>query len=93
MFKDPWLDVIEDWMNKKDSETGKIRYVVTSKEILEECIGLSISRVGQRELSRISNIMCKELNCEKGKFYQAKTGKTVRGYRRKTVDLAELGLE
>ena len=93
MFKDPWLDVIEEWMNRKDSETGKLRYVVTSKEILEECIGLSISRVGQRELSRISNIMCKELNCEKGKFYQAKTGKTVRGYRRKTVDLAELGLE
>lgn len=93
MFKDPWLDVIEDWLNKKDVETGKIRYVVTSKEILEECIGLSISRVGQRELSRVSNIMCKDLNFEKGKYYQAKTGKAVRGYRRKTVDLAELGLE
>lgn len=89
MFKDPWLDVIEEWMNKKDVETGKIRYIVTAKEILEECIGLSISRVGQRELSRISHIMCKELNCEKGKFYQPKTGKTVNGYRRIT-ELEEL---
>lgn len=92
-YVDPWAEVIRNWFNKKDMETGKPRYIVTAQEIFEECIGMSISRVGRRELTRLAGIMKKDLKCEKGTFYRKDLGKSVNGYRREITDFEELGLE
>lgn len=92
-LKDPWTDPVAEWLGRYDHEIKGLRTVVTGKEILEECVGLSISRMGQRELGRIAQIMVKELKWEKGKFHHKKQGKTVNGYRRPSVDLEALGLE
>ncbi len=90
--KDAWIEPIQDWLLRVDIETGKHRDVVTGKEILEECIGISVSRMTNRELNRVAQIMVKELGWEKGKFHHKKYNKTVNGYKFKSCDLAELGL-
>ncbi len=90
--RDPWIDPVADWLCKTDPEIGAPRSVVTGREILEECIGISISRMTQRELTRVAQIMVKDLGWEKGKFHHKKYGKTVNGYKRMSVDLDELGL-
>ena len=85
--KDPWLEHIREWLERPDIELKALREAVTSKEILEECIGIAIHRVSGRELNRISHIMVKELGWEKGKVYHKKLRKTVNGYKR-PVDLS-----
>ena len=91
--KDAWLEPIQEWLVRPDVETGKHREVVTGKEVLEECIGISVSRMTNRELNRVAQIMVKELGWEKGKFHHKKFNKTVNGYRFNSCDLAALGLE
>jgi len=90
--RDPWIEPIADWLCRTDPEIGSPRSVVTGREILEECIGISISRTTQRELTRVAQIMVKELGWEKGKFHHKKQGKTTNGYKRMAVNLEELGL-
>lgn len=90
--KDAWIDTIEDWLLRVDMETGQKREIVTGREILEECIGITISRITNRELNRVAQIMVKELHWEKGKFRHKKFKKVVNGYRRPEIDLKALGL-
>lgn len=91
--QDPWLEPIKDWLAKPDLELGAARTVVTSREILEECIGITVSRTTNRELSRVAHIMVKELGWEKGKFYHKKQAKTTNAFRLPNMSLSALGLE
>ena len=91
--QDPWLEPIKDWLSKPDLELGAARTVVTSREILEECIGITISRTTNRELGRVAHIMVKELGWEKGKFYHKKQAKTTNAFRLPNMSLSALGLE
>lgn len=91
--KDAWIDPIQDWLLRPDVEIGEHRNVVTGREILEECIGIPVSRMTNKELNRVANIMVKELGWEKGKFHHKKFNKTTNGYRRPVISLKMLGLE
>lgn len=91
--RDPWIEPIREWLLRPD-EFGKERTIVTGREILEECVGIPVSRMSNRELNRVAHIMVKELGWEKGKFHHKKFNKTTNGYRkRETVNLKALGLE
>lgn len=91
--RDPWIEPIREWLLRPD-EFGKERTVITGREILEECIGIPVSRMSNRELNRVAHIMVKELDWEKGKFHHKKLNKTTNGYRKKEViSLKALGLE
>lgn len=92
--EDPWLEPVKQWLQKPDIELNSYRTVVTGYEILEECIGITVSRMTNRDLSRIATIMVKELGWEKGKFYHKKLGRTTNAYRLPDVqqELHELGL-
>jgi len=79
--KDAWIDPIYNWLLRPDIETQERRTVVTGREVLEECIGIPISRITNRELNRIAQIMVKELGWEKGKFWHKKLNRTTNGYR------------
>lgn len=93
--QDPWLEPIKDWLSKPDIELGVARTVVTSREILDECIGITLSRTTNKELSRVSHIMVKELGWEKGKFYHKKQGRTTNAFRLPNYakELQALGLD
>lgn len=91
--RDPWIEPIREWLLRPD-EFGKERTVITGREILEECIGIPVSRMSNRELNRVAHIMVKELDWEKGKFHHKKLNKTTNGYRKKDgINLKALGLE
>lgn len=91
--RDPWIEPIREWLSRPD-ELGKERTIITGREVLEECIGIPVSRMSNRELNRVAHIMVKELNWEKGKFHHKKLNKTTNGYRkREVINLKALGLE
>lgn len=95
MDVDGWTDKVEEWLNRPDVETGEVRTQVTANEILEECIGIPISRITQREQRRIANIMVKNLGWERKTFrHRKKQGQLVKGYEKaEIIDLRALGLE
>lgn len=95
MDVDSWEEPIRQWLARPDAELGEIRERVTANEILQEAIGIPVSRITQREQRRIANIMVKRLGWERKTFRHVKMqGQLVKGYEKPIeVDLKALGLE
>ncbi len=91
---DPWTDTIRRWLARPDIETGKPKDVVLGTDILEQAVGVPVSKATRAHLSRISFIMTHVLGWEKGKFYIKSEGRTANAYRlpENVMALESLGL-
>lgn len=78
MGVDPWAPQVHDWLMLGP---GSVRIIVSAQEVFVDCIGGRLTLMTRREQVRIASIM-RDLNWDKGVFYDQATKMAIRGYRR-----------